>query len=84
MDYKKIFKNREFRLKLINCLRFIPTKPYLKMVYKIKTGKKLNLKKPTTFCDKMNWLKLNEIHPEYTQLVDKVGVRDYIKNKIEK
>lgn len=82
MDYKKIFKNREFRLKLINCLRFIPTKPYLKMVYKIKTGKKLNLKKPTTFCDKLNWLKLNELHPEYTQLVDKVGVREYIKEQI--
>lgn len=82
MDYKKIFKNREFRLKLINCLRFVPTKPYLKMVYKIKTGKKLNLKKPTTFCDKLNWLKLNELHPEYTQLVDKVGVREYIKEQI--
>ena len=40
MDYKKIFKNREFRLKLINCLRFLPTKPYLEMVYKIKTCKK--------------------------------------------
>lgn len=81
-DYKKIFKNREFRLKLINGLRFIPTKPYLKMVYKIKTGENLNLKNPTTFCDKQNWLKINEIHPEYTQLVDKIGVRDYIKDKI--
>ena len=82
MDYKKIFKNREFRLKLINCLRFIPKKHYLKIVYKIKTGEKLNLKNPTTFCDKQNWLKINEIHPEYTQLVDKVGVREYIKEKI--
>ena len=60
MDYKKIFKNREFRLKLINCLRFIPTKPYLKMVYKIKTGKKLNLKNPVGFNEKLNWLKINE------------------------
>ena len=79
MDYKKIFKNRELRLKLINLLRFIPTKPYLKMVYRIKAGKKLNLKNPVTFCDKQNWLKVNDIHPEYTQLVDKIGVRDYIK-----
>ena len=79
MDYKKIFKNRELRLKLINCLRFIPAKPYLKLVYRIKAGKKLNLKNPVTFCDKQNWLKLNEIHPEYTQLVDKIGVREYIK-----
>ena len=79
MDYKKIFKNRELRLKLINCLRFIPAKPYLKLVYRIKAGKKLNLKNPATFCDKQNWLQLNEIHPEYTELVDKVGVREYIK-----
>lgn len=79
IDYKKIFKNRELRLKLINLLRFIPTKPYLKIVYKIKAGKKLNLKNPVTFCDKQNWLKVNDIHPEYTQLVDKIGVRDYIK-----
>ena len=82
MDYKKIFKNREFRLKLINCLRFIPTKPYLKMVYKIKTGKKLNLKKPIGFNEKLNWLKLNDIHPEYTDYVDKIKVRDIVKEKV--
>ena len=82
MDYKKIFKNREFRLKLINCLRFIPTKPYLKMVYKIKTGKKLNLKNPVGFNEKLNWLKVNDIHPEYTDYVDKIKVREIIKEKL--
>lgn len=82
MDYKKIFKNREFRLKLINCLRFIPTKPYLKMVYKIKTGRKLNLKNPVGFNEKLNWLKVNDIHPEYTTLADKYAVRAYIEEKI--
>lgn len=82
MDYKRIFKNREFRLKLISCLRFIPTKPYLKMVYKIKTGKKLNLKNPIGFNEKLNWLKIYEQNPEYTYLVDKIKVREYIKEKI--
>lgn len=82
MDYKKIFKSRELRLKLINCLRFIPTKPYLKMVYRIKTGKKLNLKKPNGFCEKLNWLKVNNIHPEYTDLVDKIKVREYVEKKL--
>ena len=53
-DYKKIIKDRELRLKIINLLAFIPNKPYLKMVYKIKTGKKLNLDDPKTFCDKLN------------------------------
>ena len=82
MDYKKIFKNREFRLKLINGLRFVPTKPYLKMVYKIKTGKKLNLKNPVGFNEKLNWLKVNDIHPEYTDLVDKIKVREYVQNTV--
>lgn len=82
MDYKKVFKNREFRLKLINCLRVIPTKPYLKIVYKIKTGKKLNLKNPVGFNEKLNWLKVNEKRAEYTDLVDKIKVRDYVKNKL--
>ena len=81
MDYKKIFKNRESRLKLINLLKFIPDRPYLKLVYMIKTGKKLNLNNPQTFCDKLNWLKLNDIHPEYTEYVDKVTVRDIVKKK---
>lgn len=80
IDYRDIIKDRELRLKIINCLGFIPTKPYLKMVYWIKTGKKLNLKNPVTLCDKINWLKVNDIHDEYTQLADKVAVRDYIKD----
>lgn len=84
IDYKKIISNRELRLKMIKCLNFIPTKAYLKMVYWIKTGKKLNLKNPKTFCDKLNWLKIHELHPEYTQLVDKVAVRDYVSNKVGK
>ena len=79
VDYRNIIKSRELRLKLINLLRFIPDKPYLKMVYWIKTGKKLNLKNPKTFCDKLNWLKLHNIHPEYTRLADKIAVRDYLK-----
>jgi len=69
-------------LKLINCLRFIPTKPYLKMVYRIKTGKKLNLKNPVGFNEKLNWLKINDVHPEYTDYVDKIKVRDIVKEKL--
>jgi hypothetical protein len=49
------------------------------MVYWIKTGKKLNRKNPKTFCDKLNWLKLHDVHPEYTRLVDKVAVRGHLK-----
>lgn len=79
IDYRNIIKNRELRLKLINLLRFIPDEPYLKMVYWIKTGKRLNLKDPRTFCDKLNWLKLHDFQPGYTRLADKIAVREHLK-----
>lgn len=82
MNYKNIIKNRELRLKIINHLSFIPDNPYLKMVYRIKTGKKLNLKNPKGFNEKLNWLKINDIHPEYTELADKIAVHEYIKQKL--
>ena len=81
-DYRKIVKNQELRLKLEYLLRFIPTKPYLKLVYRVKTGKKLNLKNPVGFNEKEQWLKLNDIHPEYTKLVDKYEVREFVHERI--
>lgn len=82
IDYKIIIRNRDLRLKLIYMLRFIPTKPYLRLVYWAKTGKKLDLKNPVGFNEKENWLKLYDVHPEYTQLADKYRVREYIKDQI--
>lgn len=82
IDYRDVIKNREFRLKLISLLRFLPDKPYLKLVYYLKTGKRLHLKNPVGFNEKQNWLKLNDQHPEYTNLVDKVKVRKVVEDKI--
>lgn len=83
IDYRKIIKNRELRLKLIYTFtKRIPDVPYLKLVYRVKTGQKLDLKNPKGFNEKLNWLKLNHIHPEYELLVDKYLVRDYIKEKL--
>lgn len=81
-DYKKVFKNRELRLKLIRLLSFVPDELYLKLVFKIKTGKNLDLKTPETFNEKLNWLKLHEKREEYTDLVDKLKVRKYIAEKL--
>lgn len=82
IDYKKVVTNRELRVKFSNFLRFIPDKPYLRFVYYLKTGKRLNLKRPVGFNEKLNWLKLNDQHPEYTKLVDKFEVREVIKEKL--
>ena len=44
--------------------------------------KKLNLKKPQTFNEKLQWLKLYDRNPSYTKMVDKYEVKKYVANVI--
>ena len=55
---------------------------YLKMVYRIKVGKKLDLDNPIRYNEKLQWLKLNYKMPVQTQMVDKYLVRDFVKERI--
>lgn len=63
-------------------IRCIPDTIYLKCMYRIVTGKKLDLRHPKTFNEKLQWLKLHDRKPEYTKMVDKYEVRQYIKETI--
>ena len=60
----------------------VSDKTYIKKLYKLRTGKELNLKNPQTFNEKQNWLKLYDRRPEYTVMVDKYKAREYIAEKI--
>ena len=84
MDYRNVIKNRELRLKLINLMRFIPNKPYLRFVYYMTTGRKLHLRNPRGFSEKQNWMKIYEPCYEYSKYVDKIAVRDIISTKLGK
>ena len=55
---------------------------YLKVYYRLSMRKPLNLENPTTFNEKLQWLKLYNRRPEYVQLVDKFLVKEYVANKI--
>lgn len=74
---KEITKHTKFELS-----KLIPDKLYLTILFKRITGEKLNLKNPKTYNEKIQWLKLYNRNPLYTQLVDKYAVREYIKEKI--
>lgn len=50
---------------------------YLKLVYRAKTGKYLNLDNPQSFNEKLQWLKLHDRKPEYVTMVDKYAVKEY-------
>ncbi|MGN0398088.1 MAG: ATP-grasp fold amidoligase family protein [Candidatus Fimimorpha sp.] len=61
-----------------------PDRWYISIRYKEHMNEKLNLKNPQTFNEKMQWLKINNRVPMYTQLVDKYKVREYVEKKIGK
>lgn len=63
-------------------LKWVPDKIILKLLFRAKMQRKLDLKKPRTFNEKLQWLKLYDRNPMYTQLVDKYEVRKYVKEKI--
>jgi len=55
---------------------------YIKLVYLCRMHRRLNLDTPKTYNEKLQWLKLHDRNPLYTDLVDKYEVRKYISNKI--
>lgn len=55
---------------------------YLKRIFCAQMGVDLNLDNPQTFNEKLQWLKLYNRKPEYTMMVDKYKVRDYIADQI--
>lgn len=69
------------RLAILELLRFVPNKTMLKIQYKIKNGRKLNLKNPVRYTEKLQWYKLNYRNPIMHQCVDKYEVREFIKQK---
>lgn len=38
-----------------------------------------NLENPVTYNEKLQWLKLNDIHQEYSRIVDKAEAKEYVK-----
>ena len=81
IDYKKIIKNQETRLKILNFLSFIPDEYMIKLQYFLKTGRKLNLKNPQRYTEKLQWYKLYYKSLEMVECVDKYDVRKYIEKK---
>ena len=62
--------------------RLFSDKFFLKCEYKHIFGKKLNLKDPQTFNEKLQWLKLYDRRSEYTAMVDKYEVKKYVADMI--
>ena len=57
---------------------WLPDKLYIQLMFRFKMGYWPNLKNPQSFSEKLQWLKLNYRRPEYTTIVDKYAVKDYV------
>lgn len=55
---------------------------YLRTVFRLYTGEKLDLNNPQTFNQKLQWLKLYGHRPEYVTMADKFAVKRYVADLI--
>lgn len=81
----KVLIDKDYRFCVLANQHFydkMPDEEYLKRKYKALLGKELDLDDPKTFNEKLQWLKLYNRRPEYTMMVDKYRVREYIAQKI--
>ena len=63
------------KIGLYNCMS---DERYLKRLYYLVNGRVLNLDKPETFNEKLQWLKLYDRKDIYTTMVDKYEVKKYV------
>jgi hypothetical protein len=59
-------------------LRFLPDRAYIQLYYFAKFRKLCRLRSPSTYNEKLQWLKLNYRPPEHAFLVDKSAVKQYV------
>lgn len=78
IDLRKIF-GRDLRGKMMYALSFLPDKLYLRLFYFATTGRRINFKNPEGFNEKLQWLKIYDRDPARGKLVDKLALREHIK-----
>lgn len=67
---------------LLHFGQWLPDRTYLKLLFRFKMGRKLDLINPKTFSEKLQWLKLYNRRSEYTKMVDKYAVKDLVAKTI--
>lgn len=61
---------------------FLSDKDYIRCSYRLWLHKRLNLKNPQSFTEKLQWLKIHDHNPLYTILVDKFEVKKWVADRI--
>lgn len=80
----RIIRNpRQYFAKVLLKFPFLLSdKQYLKTCFMYHFGYSLDLRNPKTFSEKLQWLKLYDRNPQYTIMVDKHAVKQYVAEQI--
>lgn len=70
--------NRLMLAILTRLANILPDRLYLQIMFRLEMGYKLDFDNPQTFSEKLQWLKLYNRKPEYTTMVDKAAVKEYV------
>ena len=83
---KKALKNPYYACELVlnQLAPFMNDEHFVKWKYYLNFHKRLDLRNPQTFNEKLQWLKLYDQHEEYTQLVDKYEAKQFVASIIGK
>ena len=65
-----------------NAAQKLSDEKYIKIKYRNIMGKKLDLSNPQNYSEKLQWLKLYDRNPDYTDMVDKFEAKKYVANII--
>lgn len=63
---------------VLHIAKHFPDYLFLKTIFPLKVGYKLNLNNPQTYNEKIQWLKLYDRNPKYTTMVDKAEAKKYV------
>ncbi len=69
LDKKSLVKKAKYSL------RWLPDEAYIRLYFRLRMHKSCDLKNPKTFNEKLQWLKLHDRYPRYTDMVDKVEAK---------
>ena len=82
---RKFFSDEEYRYLVLAAKgkkKHLTADVFLKQLYRIHMKKALDLDNPKLYTEKLQWLKLYDHRPEYTRMVDKYAVKDYVAETI--
>ena len=62
----------------------VPDKVFLAVKFRLTMGYWMDFDNPKTYNEKLQWLKLYDRQPDYSQMVDKAGAKEYVAQRIGK